>query len=189
MRGLDHKEYGFILVANKLPAKYRNTATLSFLQNIPWSAVFDLFDPNSKTDGLHYACNETSASSRAKLRTLDDFKDLTFDKDHSVRQTTRILSNDEMREGDWIKCSKDHLYRAMSAYKQCYPPGYLVCVFLCLSESSVPEMEAFLDSSQLAVLPSLARPNQWQRHLSKPQNVPYKKSSGIAPLVSYPGIF
>lgn len=147
LRGLDHKEYGFILVANKLPAKYRNTATLSFLQNIPWLAVFDLFDPNSKKDGLHYACNETSAAPRAKIRTLDDFKDLTFDKDLSVRQTTWILSNDEMREGDWIKCSKDYLYRAMSAYKQCYPPGYLVCVFLCLSESSVPEMADIMESS------------------------------------------
>lgn len=147
LRGLDHKEYGFILVANKLPAKYRSTATLSFLQNIPWLAVFDLFDPNSRTDGLHYACNETSAAPRAKIRTLDDFKDLTFDKDHSVRQTTWILSNDEMREGDWIKCSKDHLYRAMSAYKQCYPLGYLVCVFLCLSESSVHEMADIMESS------------------------------------------
>ena len=33
---LNYKEYGFILFANKLPAQYRDTAHLSFLQNIPY---------------------------------------------------------------------------------------------------------------------------------------------------------
>ena len=144
---LNHKEYGYILVANKLPAKYRGTADLSFLQNIPWLAVFDLFDPASKKDGLHYACNETTDAPRAKIRTLDDFKDVAPDKDLSIRETTWILSNDEMQKGDWIKCSKDCLYRALSAYKQCFFPGHLICVFLCLSESSVQEMADIMESS------------------------------------------
>lgn len=147
MRELNHKEYGYILVANKLPAKYRGTANLSFLQNIPWLAVFDLFDPGSKKDGLHYACNETTDAPRATIRTLDDFKDFSTDKDLPIRETTWILSNDEMQTGDWIKCSKDCLYRALSAYKQCYLPGHLVCVFLCLSESSVHEMADIMESS------------------------------------------
>lgn len=147
MRELNHKEYGYILIANKLPAKYRGTANLSFLQNIPWLAVFDLFDPGSKKDGLHYACNETTDAPRATIRTLDDFKDFSTDKDLSVRETTWILGNEEMQAGDWIKCSKDCLYRALSAYKQCYLPGHLVCVFLCLSETSVHEMADIMESS------------------------------------------
>ena len=52
-----------------------------------------------------------------------------------------------MQKGDWIKCSKDCLYRALSAYKQCCLPGHLVCVFLCLSESSVHEMADIMESS------------------------------------------
>lgn len=147
MHGLNYKEYSFVLVANKLHAKYRGTAQLSFLQNIPWLAVFDLFDPASKKDGLHYTCNETTDAPRAKIRTLDDFKDFSLDKDLSVRETTWILSNDEMQKGDWIKCSKDCLYRALSAYKQCCLPGHLVCVFLCLSETWVDEMADIMESS------------------------------------------
>ena len=146
---LNHKEYGYILVANKLPAKYRGTPHLSFLQNIPWVAVFDLFDSSSKRDGLHYVCNETTDAPRAKNSTLDDFKEVTPDKDTllSTRGTTWILSNEEMQQGDWIKCSKDCLYRALSAYKQRSPPGRLVCVFLCFSESAVPEMADIMESS------------------------------------------
>ncbi len=109
--------------------------------------MFDLFDPTSKRDGLHYACNETTDAPRAKIRTLDDFKDVSPDKDLSIRETTWILSNDEMQKGDWIKCSKDCLYRALSAYKQCLFPGHLVCVFLCLSESSIHEMADIMESS------------------------------------------
>lgn len=130
-----------------MPAKYRGTAHLSFLQNIPWLAVFDLFDPASKKDGLHYACNETTDAPRAKIRTLDDFKDVSPDKDLLVRETTWILSNDEMQKGDWIKCSKDYLYQALSAYKKICLPGHLVCVFLCLSETSVHEMADIMESS------------------------------------------
>ena len=146
---LNHKEYGYILVANKLPAHYRGTAHLSFLQNIPWVAVFDLFDSSSKRDGLHHACNETSDAPRANIRTLDDFKEVTPDKDSfvSTRGTTWILSNEEMQKGDWIKCSKDCLYRALSAYKPCFPPGRLMCVFLCFSESAVNEMADIMESS------------------------------------------
>ena len=146
---LNYKEYGFILFANKLPAQYRGTAHLSFLQNIPWVAVFDLFDPSSKQDGLHHTCNETSDARRAKIRTLDEFKEITAEKDSliSTRGTTWIFSNEEMQNGDWIKRSKDCLYRALSAYKQCFLPGRLVCVFLCFSETAVNEMADIMESS------------------------------------------
>ena len=146
---LNYKEYGFILFANKLPAQYRGTAHLSFLQNIPWVAVFDLFDPSSKQDGLHHTCNETSDAPRAKIRTLDEFKEITAEKDSliSTRGTTWIFSNEEMQKGDWIKRSKDCLYRALSAYKQCFLPGRLVCVFLCFSETAVNEMADIMESS------------------------------------------
>lgn len=148
LHDLNFKDYGYMLIANKLPAQYRGTAYFSFLQNIPWVAVFDLFDPLSKREGLHYACNETTDALRAKIRTLDDFKEAT-DKDTllSTRGTTWILSNEEMQKGDWITCSKDCLYRALSAYKECFLPGRLVCVFLCLGESAVEEMADIMESS------------------------------------------
>ena len=122
---------------------------MSFLQNIPWVAVFDLFDPASKQEGLHYACNETTDALRATIRTLDDFKEITPDKDAplSTRGTTWILSTEEMQKGDWIKGSKDCLYRALSAYKECFPPGRLLCVFLCLGENSVDEMADIMEST------------------------------------------
>ena len=158
LRDLNFKENGFILIANKLPAKYRGTAHLSFLQNIPWVTVFDLFDPSSKKDGLHHACNETSDAPRAKIRTLDEFKEITPDKDSliSTRSTTWIFNGEEMQKGDWIKCSKDCLYRALSAYKQCFPPGNLICVFLCLSENAVDEMADIMESS-FSILGNSAR--------------------------------
>jgi len=145
---LNYKDYGYMLIANKLPAQYRGTAHFSFLQNIPWVAVVDLFDPSSKRDGLHYACNETTDALRAKVRTLDDFKEAT-DKDSllSTRGTTWILSNEEMQTGGWIMCSKDCLYRALSAYKECFLPGRLVCVFLCFGETAVEEMADIMESS------------------------------------------
>lgn len=149
LRELNYKENGYILVANKLPAQYRGTARLSFLKNIPWVAVFDLFDSSSKRDGLLHACDETTDAPRAKIKTLDDFKEVTPDKDSfiSTRGTTWILNSEEMQKGDWIKCSKDCLYRALLAYKQCFPPGRLVCVFLCFSESAVNEMADIMENS------------------------------------------
>ena len=149
LRELNYKDNGYILIANKLPALYRGSPQLSFLQNIPWVAVFDLFDPASKVDGLHYACNETTDAVRATIYTLDDFKEVTPDKDAliSTRGTTWILRNEEMQKGNWIKCSKDCLYRALSAYKECFLPGKLVCVFLCLAENAVPEMADIMESS------------------------------------------
>jgi len=150
LRELNHKEYGYVVIANKIPAQYRGTAHLSFLQNVPWVAVFDLFDSSSKRDGLHYACNETTDAPRATIRTLDDFKEITPDKDAllSTRGTTWILGNEEMQKGDWITSgSKDCLYRALSAYKECFLPGRLVCVFLCFGESAVPEMKDIMESS------------------------------------------
>lgn len=148
MRELNHKEYGYILVANKLSAKYRGTAHLSFLQNIPWLAVFDLFDAASKEDGLHYACNETTDAPRARNKTLDDFNEVSSHKMSlvSTKGTTWILNNEEMQKGDWIKSSKDYLYRAISAYKQSFPPGRLICVFLGLGENAVEEMADIMES-------------------------------------------
>lgn len=73
---LDFKQYHYILIANKVPPKYRGTPHLSFLQNIPWMAVFDLFDPATKKDGLHFICNEMNDAPRASITTLDDFKRL-----------------------------------------------------------------------------------------------------------------
>ena len=145
-RDLNFKDFGYVLIANKLPPQYRWTPHLAFLQNIPWLAVFDLFDAASKKGGLHYVCNETTDAPRAKLRSLDDFKEVSSDwipgKDFnlSTRGTTWILSNEEMQEADWIKCSRDCFYRALSTYKLCFPPGRLLCVFLGLDETGVQEM-------------------------------------------------
>ncbi|XP_078364796.1 uncharacterized protein LOC144649210 isoform X2 [Oculina patagonica] len=146
LRDMNFKDFGYILIANKLPPQHRGTPHLAFLQNIPWLAVFDLFDAASKKDGLHYVCNETTDAPRAKLRSLDDFKEVSSDwisgKDFTLptRGTTWILSNEEMQKGDWIKCSRDCFYRALSAYKLCFPPGRLLCVFLGLGENAVQEM-------------------------------------------------
>lgn len=146
LRDLNFKDFNYVLIANKLPLRYRGTPNLAFLQNIPWLAVFDLFDAASKKDGLQYVCNETTDAPRANLRSLDDFKKVSSDwisgKDCglSTRGTTWILGNEEMQKGDWIKCSRDCFYRALSSYKLCCPLGRLLCVFLVLDESSVQEM-------------------------------------------------
>lgn len=143
---MNFKDFGYVLIANKLPPQYRGTPQLAFLQNIPWLAVFDLFDAASKKDGLHYVCNETTDAPRAKLRTLDDFKEVSSDwingKDFnlSTRGTTWILNNEEMQKGNWIKCSRHCFYQALSAYKHCCPPGRLLCVFLGLDENGIHEM-------------------------------------------------
>lgn len=146
---LNRKEYGYVLLANKVPAKYRGTAHLSFLQNIPCVAVFDLFDPSSKQNGLHFACNEMTDAPRANIRTLDDFKDVIPDKDSfvSIRGTTWILSNADMQNEGWIKCSKDSMWRALSAYKQCFNPGRLLFIFLIFSETAVEEMADIVECS------------------------------------------
>ena len=143
---MNFKDFGYILIANKLPPQYRRTPDLAFLQNIPWLAVFDLFDAASKTDGLHFVCNETTDSPRAKLRSLDDFKEVSSDwisgKDCTLptRGTTWILNDEEMQKGDWIKCCRDCFYRALSAYKLCCPPGKILCVFLGLGDNAIEEM-------------------------------------------------
>ena len=143
---MNFKDFGYVLIANKLPPQYRGTPHLAFLQNIPWLAVFDLFDAASKKDGLHYVCNETTDAPRAKLRSLDDFKEASSDWingrdfNFSTRGTTWILNNEEMQKGNWIKCSRHCFYQALSAYKDCCPPGRLLCVFLGLDENGISEM-------------------------------------------------
>ena len=143
---LNTKEFYYILIANKMPACYRGTPHFSFLQNIPWLVVFDLFDAASKEDGLYYACNETSDKQRAGKRTLDDFSVGSLDSIVSTKGTTWILSNEEMQKGDWVKCSKDYLYRTLYAYKQSVPTGRLICVFLGLSENAIEEMADIMES-------------------------------------------
>ena len=124
---------------------------MSFLQNIPWLAVFDLFDPSSKKDGLHYVCNETTDAPRPINKTLDDFKEATSDwvEDKetplSTRGTTWISRTDTMYEKKWIKSSKDCLYHAISAYKAHSLPGRLICVFLGLGENFTSEMADIME--------------------------------------------
>lgn len=146
---MNFKDFGYVLIANKLPPRYRGTPTLAFLQNVPWLAVFDLFDASSKKDGLYYACNETTDALRANILSLDDFKGASPDWmsgtsgkgfDLSTRGTTWILGNKEMQKGDWIKCSRDCFYRALSTYKVCCPLRRLMCLFLSFDESNVQEM-------------------------------------------------
>ncbi|XP_068725433.1 sterile alpha motif domain-containing protein 9-like isoform X3 [Montipora capricornis] len=152
MKNINHKDFGYVLIANKMPPQYRGTPRLAFLQNIPWLAVFDLFDPASKEDGLYYVCNETTDTTRAKLRSLDDFKNMSSDgipgqTDFSLptRGTTWILSNEEVQKGDWIKNSRDSFYRGLSAYKHCCPSGRILCFFLGLDESGIQEMVDMMD--------------------------------------------
>ena len=150
---LNTKEYHYILVANKVPPQYRGTPHLSFLQSIPWVAVFDLFDDSSKTDGLHFICNEMTDARRANIKTLDDFKDISSDWTAnedcplSTRGTTWILQLKKLQDEEWITCSaKDCFYRALSAYKQCFPSGRLIIAILGLGENAIMEMSDIAES-------------------------------------------
>ena len=152
LHDLNWKEYRYILIANKLPPEYRASPALSFLQNIPWTAVFDLFDPASRKDGLYYVCNETTDAPRPKVVELEDLKNVTShlaqDKEEPLasKGTTWILRGDKMQEGDWIKNSKDYLYQALAAYKNYLSAERMVCVFLGLSENATIEMSDILES-------------------------------------------
>lgn len=152
LRGLDYKEYGYVLFANKLAPEYRGSPLLSFLQNIPFVAVFDPFDPATKKDGLYHVCNESSDAPRAKIKTLDDFKEgetdwlLKQNEVLSIRGTTWVLQNEAMvTEGEWILKSKDCMYRALTAYKTCFSRERLNCVFLLLSETSILEISDIVE--------------------------------------------
>ena len=106
-------------------------------------AVFDLFDPKTKDDGLFYVLNKTSDSPPVTKMELGDFKQID---EISTRGTTWILRDQTMHEGLWIHNSKDCLYRAMSAYHEKAPNGRIHCVFLVLSEESLREMADIIDS-------------------------------------------
>ena len=147
------KEYHYILVANKVPPQYRDTPHLSFLQSIPWVAVFDLFDPASKKDGLHFICNETTDARRANVKTLDDFKNISSDWTPSkdcpltTRDTTWIFQQKQLQDEEWITCSaKDNFYQILSAYKNYFPSGKLVIAILVLGENAVMEMSDITES-------------------------------------------
>ncbi len=149
---LNFKEYHYILVADKVPPQYRGTPHLSFLQSIPWVAVFDLFDDRSKKDGLHFICNEMTDARRANIMTLDDFKDISSDLTSnedcplSTRGTTWILQQKKLQDEEWITLAKDRFYRALSAYKQCFPSGRLIIAILGLGESAIMEMSDIAES-------------------------------------------
>lgn len=161
---LNTKEYHYILVANKVPPQYRGTPHLSFLQSIPWVAVFDLFDAASKTDGLHFICNETTDARRANVKTLDDFKNISSDWTASkdcpltTRGTTWILQLKQLQDEEWITCSaKDYFYRTLSAYKQYIPSGRLIIAILGLGENAVMEMSDIAESCFSILGGSIAR--------------------------------
>ncbi len=106
-------------------------------------AVFDLFDPKTKEDGLHYILNKTSDSPPVTNKELGDFKQI---EEKSTRGMTWVLRNQAMHESLWIHNSKDCLYRAMSAYHELAPSGRIHCVFLVLSEENLREMADIIDS-------------------------------------------
>ena len=106
-------------------------------------AVFDLFDPKTKEDGLYYMLNTTSDSPPVTKMELGDFKQI---EENSTRGTTWILRSQTMHESLWIHNSKDCLYRAMSLYHERAPNGRIHCVFLVLSEENLREMADIIDS-------------------------------------------
>ena len=106
-------------------------------------AVFDLFDPKTKEDGLYYILNKTNDSPPVTNKELGDFKQT---EEKLPRGTTWILRNQEMHERLWIQNSKDCLYRAMSSYHERAPNGRIHCVFLVLSEENLREMADIIDS-------------------------------------------
>ena len=147
LRELNFKENSYILIADKVPREHRGSTSLAFLQSIPWIAVFDLFDPSSREDGLHYIFNETSDSARATVKELGDFKNIQPGEDMSTRGTTWIFRDKSMHESDWVCNSKDSLYRALSAYKERSPTGRIHCVFLAFGDESSEEMADVVESS------------------------------------------
>ena len=145
LREINFKENSYILIANKVPPEHRGSTSLAFLQSIPWIAVFDLFDQNSKQDGLHFIFNETSDSARATVKELGDFKGLQTGEEISIHGTTWIFRSQSMHESDWTRNSKKPLYRALSAYQEQSPTGRIHCVFLGLSDEYLQEMADIID--------------------------------------------
>ena len=147
LKELNFKENSYILIANRVPAKHRGSRNLAFLQSIPWLAVFDLFDQNSRKDGLHYIFNETNDSVTARVKELEDFKNIQPSEDWSTRGTTWILRSQSMHESDWICHSKAPLWDALSLYRDRSPTGNIHCVFLAMSNDSLQEMADIIESS------------------------------------------
>ena len=147
LRELNIKEISYILIANKVPPEHRGSTSLAFLQSIPWMVVFDLFDPNSRKDGLHHIFNETNDSAPAVVKDLSEFKKILPSDDLPTRGTTWIERNKPMHESNWTRNSKDCLYRALSAYQERSPTGRIHCVFLGLSNDSIQEMADIIDCS------------------------------------------
>ena len=123
-------EISYILIASKVPQRYRGTSKLSFLKCIPWLCVFDLFDKISESDGLYYILNKTNDSAHAILKNLGDVNNpLIFTK----RATTWMLRSQELYDQDWIRFSKKQVYEALSAAKE-ESPTKKHWVSLCLND-------------------------------------------------------
>ena len=106
-------------------------------------AVFDLFDPKTKEDGLHFILNKTSDSPPVTLKELGDYKQ---SEEKSTRGTTWIVRSQSMHESPWIHNSKDCLYRAMSEHHERAPKGRIHCVFLIMSEENLRDMADIIES-------------------------------------------
>ena len=106
LRDLNFKDYGYVLITNKLPPRYRGTPNLAFLQNIPWLAVFDLFDSASKKDGLYYVCNETTDLHQEQ----NSEASMILKKFHLIGYLAKTsTSQQEEQPGSWAmrKCRKE----------------------------------------------------------------------------------
>ena len=137
LRELNLKENDYILVANRTPSNYRGTTSLAFLQAIQWTAVFDLFDPKTKEDGLYYILNKTSDSPPYTKMELGDFKD---NEERPTYDRTWITRNQTMHESSWIHNSSDCLRQAMWMYHKRSRKGRIHCVFLVLSDENLKSM-------------------------------------------------
>lgn len=147
LKELNYAENDYILIASKVPTNHRKSANLAFLRSVPWIAVFDLFDPNSRKDGLHYICNEMNDFARVTVKELGDFKEIQTGESMSTRGTTWIFRSQLMHDGDWVCTSKDALYHALSTYKKCCPTGNIHLVFFAMSDESLQEMADVIESS------------------------------------------
>ena len=143
LRELNLKENDYILVASKTSPNYRGkTSPLAFLQAIQWTAVFDLFDPKTKEDGLHYIFNKTSDSPPFTNMELGDFKN----NEEKTNDRTWIIRNQAMHDSSWIHNSSDCLRQVMWMYHKRSRKGRIHCVFLVLSDEDIKSMADIIET-------------------------------------------
>ena len=143
LRELNLKENDYILVADKTPPNYRGTTSLAFLQAIQWTAVFDLFDPKTKEDGLYFILNKTSDSAPFTNMELGDFKN---DEEKATYDRTWIIRNQTMHDSSWIHNSSDCLRQAMWLYHKRSRKGRIHCVFFVLSDENLKYMADIIET-------------------------------------------